>query len=66
MFAAIVYAVVLGLVLLIARGDTGLFALRPPRSWEGVRSEWAFVVFVLILLSAQRSIPSSTPERSRA
>jgi membrane protease YdiL (CAAX protease family) len=48
-FAAIVYAVVLGLLLLIARGDTGLFALRPPRSWARALA-WAFVVFVLILL----------------
>ena len=49
LFAAIVYAVVLGLLLLIARGDTGLFALRPPRSWARALG-WAFVVFVLILL----------------
>lgn len=48
-FAAIVYAVVLGLLLLIARGDTSLFALRPPRSWARALA-WAFVVFVLILL----------------
>ena len=48
-FAAIVYAVVLGLLLLITRGDTGLFALRPPRSWARALG-WAFVVFVLILL----------------
>jgi membrane protease YdiL (CAAX protease family) len=48
-FAAIVYAVVLGLLLLIARGDTGLFALRPPRSWARALG-WAFVVFVVILL----------------
>lgn len=48
-FAAIVYAVVLGLLLLIARGDIGLFALRPPRSWARALG-WAFVVFVLILL----------------
>jgi membrane protease YdiL (CAAX protease family) len=49
LFAAIVYAVVLGLLLLIARGDTGLFALRPPRSWARALG-WAFVVFVVILL----------------
>lgn len=48
-FAAIVYAAVLGFLLLIARGDTGLFALRPPRSWPRALG-WAFVVFVLILL----------------
>jgi membrane protease YdiL (CAAX protease family) len=48
-FAAIVYAVVLGLLLLIARGESGLFALRPPRSWAQALG-WAFLVFVLILI----------------
>jgi membrane protease YdiL (CAAX protease family) len=48
-FAAIVYAVVLGLLLLIARGENGLFALRPPPSWARALG-WAFLVFVLILI----------------
>jgi uncharacterized protein len=49
--AAIVYALVLGLVLLIARGeDVGrLLALRPPRSW-GRALGWALAVFVLVLI----------------
>jgi len=49
-FAAIVYAFVLGLLLLIARGESApeLFALRHPRSWPRALG-WALVVFVLIL-----------------
>jgi hypothetical protein len=49
-FAAIVYAVVLGLLLLIARGEDvrELFALRSPHSW-GRAIGWAFLVFVLVL-----------------
>jgi membrane protease YdiL (CAAX protease family) len=47
-FAAVVYAAVLGLLLLIARGESGLFALRPPRSWARALG-WAFLVFVLVL-----------------
>jgi uncharacterized protein len=47
--AAIVYAVVLGLLMLIARGENGLFALRPPRSWPRALG-WAFLVFVLVLI----------------
>jgi len=50
-FAAIVYAFVLGLLLLIARGESARerFALRHPRSWPRALG-WAFVVFVLILV----------------
>jgi membrane protease YdiL (CAAX protease family) len=50
-FAAIVYAVVLGFLLLIARGENvrNLFALRPPRSWKRALG-WAFLVFVLVLI----------------
>ena len=49
-FAAIVYAVLLGLLLLIARGDDvrELFALRSPPSWSRAIG-WAFLVFVLVL-----------------
>lgn len=49
-FAAIVYAVVLGLLVLIARGDDlrQVFALRWPRSWSRAIG-WAFLVFVLVL-----------------
>jgi membrane protease YdiL (CAAX protease family) len=49
-FAAVVYAVVLGLLLLIARGESvrELFALRSPRSWSRAIG-WAFLVFVLVL-----------------
>ena len=50
-FAAIVYAAVLGLLLLIARGENvrNIFALRPPRSWTRALG-WGFLVFVLILI----------------
>ncbi len=49
--AAIVYAFVLGLVLLIARGAPvrELFALRPPRSWKTALG-LAFGVLVLVLI----------------
>jgi membrane protease YdiL (CAAX protease family) len=49
--AVIVYAVVLGLVLLIARGaeTRQLLALRPPRSWARALG-WAGAVFVLVLI----------------
>ena len=49
--AAVVYAVVLGLVLLIARGEhmRELLALRLPRSW-GAAMGWALVIFVLVLV----------------
>ncbi len=49
--AAIVYAIVLGLVLLIARGTSAreLLALRPPRSWP-VALGIAFGLFVAVLL----------------
>jgi membrane protease YdiL (CAAX protease family) len=49
LFAALVYAVVLGLLLLIARGESvqELFALRMPRSWPSALG-WAFLVFVLV------------------
>ena len=50
--AAIVYAVVLGLVLLIARGGPvrELLALRPPASWARAFG-WALAVFVLVLIA---------------
>jgi membrane protease YdiL (CAAX protease family) len=49
--AAIVYAFVLGLVLLIARGGATreLLALRPPPSWARALG-WALLVFVLVLI----------------
>jgi membrane protease YdiL (CAAX protease family) len=49
--AVIVYAVVLGLLLLIARGGPvrELFALRPPPSWARALG-WAFAIFVLVLI----------------
>jgi membrane protease YdiL (CAAX protease family) len=48
--AALLYAIVLGFLLLIARGESArdLFALRPPRSWHRALG-WAIVVFVLVL-----------------
>jgi membrane protease YdiL (CAAX protease family) len=50
--AAIVYAVVLALVLLIARGGPAreLLALRPPSSWARAFG-WALAVFVLVLIA---------------
>jgi len=50
-FAALVYVGVLGLLLVIARGESPreLFALRPPRAW-GRALAWALAVFVLILI----------------
>jgi uncharacterized protein len=50
-FAAIVYAVVLGLLLLIARGESfrEQFALRLPRAWWPALG-WALVVFVLVFV----------------
>jgi uncharacterized protein len=49
--AAIVYAFVLGLVLLIARGGATreLLALRPPTSWVRALG-WALLIFVLVLI----------------
>jgi membrane protease YdiL (CAAX protease family) len=49
--AAIVYAFVLGLVLLIARGGgvRELLAIRAPRSWLRALG-WAFAVFIGILI----------------
>jgi membrane protease YdiL (CAAX protease family) len=50
--AAIVYAIVLGLVLLIARGGAvtrELLALRLPPSWARALG-WALLVFVLVLI----------------
>jgi CAAX protease family protein len=49
--AAIVYAFVLGLVFLIARGESSreLFALRPPRAWSAALG-WAALVFVLVFV----------------
>jgi membrane protease YdiL (CAAX protease family) len=49
--AAIVYAVVLGLVLLIARGGEvrELLALRPPPSWARALG-WALVLFFGVLI----------------
>ena len=49
--AAIVYGLVLGLVLLIARGENSreLLALRQPRSWWRAAG-WALAVFVLVLI----------------
>lgn len=50
-FAAFVYAVVLGLLLLIARGESvrELFALRQPHAW-GRALGWALVVLVLVFI----------------
>jgi uncharacterized protein len=49
--AAIVYAVVLGLVLLIARGAAvrELLAVRPPASW-GRALAWGLVLFIGVLI----------------
>ena len=49
--AAILYAFVLGLLLLIARGESfrRLFALRPPRTWSAAVG-WALAVFVLVFV----------------
>jgi membrane protease YdiL (CAAX protease family) len=51
MFAAIVYAFVLGLLLLIGRGESfrELFALRSPRAWWRALG-WALAVFVLVFV----------------
>jgi uncharacterized protein len=50
-FAAFVYAVVLGLLLLIGRGESfrELFAVRSPRAWWPAFG-WALTVFVLVFV----------------
>jgi membrane protease YdiL (CAAX protease family) len=50
--SAILFAVILGIVLVIARADTELLALRVPRSWRGSLGQGALVLVGIYVLGA--------------
>ncbi|HYZ18569.1 MAG TPA: type II CAAX endopeptidase family protein [Gaiellaceae bacterium] len=58
------YAVVFGIVLLLARGHRELLALRRPRSWWAVLGISTAILFLMLVLSAALS-PITNPEEEQ-
>lgn len=62
--AVIQYALVFGIVLLLARGHRELLALRRPTSWLAVLGISTAVIFLMLVLTAALS-PVTNPEKEQ-
>ena len=62
--AVIQYAVVFGIVLLLARGQRELLALRRPTSWLAVLGFSTAIIFLMLVLTAALS-PVTNPEQEQ-